>query len=244
MKYLHSLGIIHRDLKPANILLDEELNPRICDFGCSFISDEQLNKIKMGSEVGTPMYMAPEIISGDCYTYKVDVYAFSFVFYELITCKKPFEGYTSVFGLIDDVKKGKRPDLSLIKEEKIRIFLSKCWSENLTERPTFSQIVEEMMKDEFKRSFGFIDDNEIDEYIDLFDKKLLDPDLNHGINIQELPIKGNPQEIGMYGFMLLRWIGVKPNKKEAAKYLKYAADKGDIRSMVLCGIMLDSGDGI
>ncbi|KAK8843012.1 hypothetical protein M9Y10_025199 [Tritrichomonas musculus] len=48
----------------------------------------------------------------------------------------------------------------------------------------------------------------------------------------------------MYGLMLLRWIGVKPNKKEAAKYLKYASDKGDIRSMVLYGIMLNSGDGI
>ena len=42
----------------------------------------------MKNEVGTPMYMAPEIISNESYSYKVDVYAFSFVFYELLTGKK------------------------------------------------------------------------------------------------------------------------------------------------------------
>lgn len=101
MKYLHSRGIIHRDLKPANILLNDELYPRICDFGCSFISDKQLTETLIKSEeVGTPMYMAPEIFSDEPYSYKVDVYAFSMLAYEIITGEIPFVEKDGVFNLL------------------------------------------------------------------------------------------------------------------------------------------------
>lgn len=88
MKYLHENGIIHRDLKPSNILLDESLYPRICDFGFSTSKEQQ----KEEEMVGTYLYLAPEIIKKEDnpYSEKSDVYAFSFILYEMLTLQKPF----------------------------------------------------------------------------------------------------------------------------------------------------------
>ena len=80
MKFLHEHGILHRDLKPANILLDKSLYPKICDFGLSK-NECSTEKTK---QVGTPLYMSPEIIRNNDYTEAGDVYAFGMIAYELL----------------------------------------------------------------------------------------------------------------------------------------------------------------
>lgn len=79
MKYLHSKNIIHRDLNPRNILIDDNYYPLISDFGQSKLFDEIEPKedIFMKTNTGTGPYKAPEIISGNLYSYKADVYSFS-----------------------------------------------------------------------------------------------------------------------------------------------------------------------
>ncbi|EFC47475.1 predicted protein, partial [Naegleria gruberi] len=69
--------IIHRDLKPGNILIDINLTPKICDFGLSRVWNNSFsNQSAPTMNVGTFFYLANEMISGDQYNHKVDVYSF------------------------------------------------------------------------------------------------------------------------------------------------------------------------
>lgn len=244
MKYLHSRGIIHRDLKPGNILLDNNFNPKICDFGLSIVSDKELTKIKMESEVGTPMYMAPEIYSGEPYSYKIDVFAYSFIVYEIITGKKPLEGYDNVFKLTDDLIKGKRPDLSFVKSDEMKIFLEKCWSEDPLKRPTFSEIVEEMMTKKLQDAFGIIDEDDVADYCDHFDENLKDPNLYQSMKFTPIIESGDARSMYLFGLMLFRGVGCEINKEKGAKYIKMAADRGDEQAVLMYAFMLDEGNGI
>ena len=85
LRAIHSCGIIHRDLKPENIFIDEQnFNIKIGDFGTSKIAfDTNTGK-------GTPSYMAPEIISGEEYNNKVDMYSLGCIIYELFTLNQYF----------------------------------------------------------------------------------------------------------------------------------------------------------
>ena len=80
---IHSKKLIHRDLKPANIFLTKDLNVKIDDFGIA----RQLTTCNeyAKTQCGTMMYMAPEIIDGEKYNYKVDSWALGCIIYELCT---------------------------------------------------------------------------------------------------------------------------------------------------------------
>lgn len=86
-------GVIHRDIKPANILVQDNGNDRtqikIADFGAAFRLDADESQIM--ETIGSPAYMAPEILNGARASHQGDIYALGVVFYQLLSSKLPFE---------------------------------------------------------------------------------------------------------------------------------------------------------
>ena len=93
LTYAHRSRVIHRDIKPANILIDEEGNAVVTDFGIAKAA-ERPSQTLTGALVGTPAYMSPEQCSGAEVSGASDQYALGAVAYELVTGVPPFAGST------------------------------------------------------------------------------------------------------------------------------------------------------
>ena len=95
MAHAHENGIIHRDIKPQNILMDEDGNVKITDFGIA-TSLGATSYTQTNSVIGTVHYLSPEQARGGLATMKSDIYALGIVFYELLTGELPFSGESAV----------------------------------------------------------------------------------------------------------------------------------------------------
>ena len=93
INHMHSKNITHRDLKPENILLEsaqiDNLDVKIADFGFSCIFDP---KEGLDLVLGSPLYMAPELIKGEVYNEKVDIWSIGVITYMLMSGRNPFPG--------------------------------------------------------------------------------------------------------------------------------------------------------
>ena len=91
--FAHKSGIIHRDLKPENIIIGENGDIKIADFGLAY-GAEFPRVTEPGMYVGTPEYIAPEILMGKEYSEKSDIYAIGVILYEMVKGENPFKGKT------------------------------------------------------------------------------------------------------------------------------------------------------
>ncbi|GHO44911.1 serine/threonine protein kinase [Ktedonospora formicarum] len=96
LDYAHDVGIIHRDLKPSNILLTEENDVELADFGISRIrmsNDpyDQVTLTRYGMVLGTPAYMAPEMFRTRNFDASIDIYALGIILYEMLSGDIPFK---------------------------------------------------------------------------------------------------------------------------------------------------------
>ena len=145
--YLHSRGLIHRDLKTSNLLINENCVCKVADFGIS--------TVKIGTSqdercVGTPVYMAPEVLQNNIYSKQADVYAWGIILYELYTTKYPYSEpeYSAmhVANLTYQISyKGIRPDCSKVHTV-VKQLIFDCWNTDPELRPTFSEIIDRLKR--------------------------------------------------------------------------------------------------
>ena len=141
----HRLGIIHRDLKPQNIMIDEDGDVRIMDFGIAS-SVETRGATLPGMMMGTPEYISPEQIDGGQIDARSDIYSLGIIIYEMLTGQAPFSGDTPwsiAFKHKNDTPRDPRELNPRIPETMSRIIL-KCLEKEKERR---YQSAEELLAD-------------------------------------------------------------------------------------------------
>lgn len=93
LDYMHKRGIVHRDLKPENVMVDEQDNIKLIDFGIAMKEDaRRLTFVNLSATLGTPDYISPEQVKGQRGDQRSDIYAVGIMLYEMLTGQVPFGG--------------------------------------------------------------------------------------------------------------------------------------------------------
>jgi len=141
MNYLHGQKILHCDLKSSNILLDERFNVKLGDFGLSK-TKRKFHGRKNFKRVGTPHWMAPEIMREEEYDEYSDVYSYGMILWELMVRKVPYYGL-KINQIVGSVGYGdKQVPIPETGNEIMRILMKKCLNKDRKKRPSFKQIAD------------------------------------------------------------------------------------------------------
>ncbi|XP_026057801.1 interleukin-1 receptor-associated kinase 4-like isoform X2 [Carassius auratus] len=157
LQYLHQNNHIHRDVKSGNILLDEELVPKISDFGLTRASaNHTCSTVMTGRIVGTTAYMAPEALRGEI-TPKSDVFSFGVVLLEILSGLPPVdEGRDPKLLMemkdeiddeelsLEDFIDGKMQGWQMEEVERMYDVASQCLCEKKNKRPTITEVLSEL----------------------------------------------------------------------------------------------------
>lgn len=129
LEYAHFHGLVHRDIKPANLLLRDDGEVKLTDFGAALSQKGDITQ--MAGIVGSPAYMSPEQIRDEKLTQQSDMFSLGVVLYELLTGHKPFQGdsdFATIYKIGSEPPvpvRVLRPDLPATLDDVVRTALAK-----------------------------------------------------------------------------------------------------------------------
>ncbi len=129
----HKMGVVHRDIKPENIIFRDKNTPLITDFGIAKQTNAMDNNLtSTGLFLGSPNYMSPEQADDIEIDGRADIYSLGCLFYEMLTCKKPYNSTT----LFDVIIKHKQAPIPVFDEDLSRFqpLLDKMMAKNRNDR--------------------------------------------------------------------------------------------------------------
>jgi serine/threonine-protein kinase len=138
LQHAHQLNLVHRDVKPDNVLLTRDGQIKLADLGLAKSQDDSLNLTRLGSGVGTPLYMPPEQARGSRHVdARSDIFALGCMLYRMLTGTLPYKGESLV-------------DLIVAKEEDS---FPRPWQHNPSIPDRLDRIVARMLAGDPKRRF-------------------------------------------------------------------------------------------
>lgn len=154
MSYLHSEKIVHRDVKTENMLLDKTRTVKIADFGVARV--EASNPNDMTGETGTLGYMAPEVLNGNPYNRKCDVYSFGICLWEIYCCDMPYPdlSFSEVTSAV--VRQNLRPEIPRCCPSSLANVMKRCWDANPDKRPEMDEVVSMLEAIDISKGGGMI----------------------------------------------------------------------------------------
>lgn len=130
LAYAHRNNVVHRDIKPANILIGENGDVKVADFGIARALDahHEAGLTQDGAVMGTATYFSPEQAKGEGLDLRSDLYSLGVVLYELLVGKPPFSGETALataYMQVNEIPKSIRSQVNTTPAE-IEVVVSKC----------------------------------------------------------------------------------------------------------------------
>lgn len=160
IKYLHSRNVVHCDLKSSNVLLDNNYNIKLGDFGLSRFLNS--GKEPSHGRIGTPHWMAPEILKGGTYQFEADIFSYGMILWELITYQIPYHNIDPM-KIVELITKEKK--IVKVPEEGnliLRKISEKCIEYDPKKRPSLSFILQILQKE--KDNMSLIDNCTMEVY--------------------------------------------------------------------------------
>jgi len=144
MAYLHSIRIVHRDLKSQNVIYQEAAGVcKLCDFGLARLMPPrviELDPSQLGTG-GTPAYQGPEVLKRHAIGFRVDVYGFGIMIWEMFTHSLPWSDCTLEQMTHKVAVANQRPPIPKGMHVELSSLMQRCWESDPANRPDFSNIL-------------------------------------------------------------------------------------------------------
>lgn len=145
LDYLHKNKIVHRDIKGANILIDPQGSVKLADFGCSKMMElKSCTGDNFNTLLGTPFWMAPEVMTQQGHGRKADIWSFGCTLIEMASGQAPWSSqYTQIAAFLFDIASSQKiPEIPSHLSNEMADLLKKCFNRDPSKRPSADELLE------------------------------------------------------------------------------------------------------